>query len=102
MQPNLSAGSSSSQPFPPRAPGSLHTPSTSFSDAVHTPDDKQAKEYEVAKSRLTDAKFNMRDYADPLAPGREVSQSHHHPKSVNAETEQRLLAIVAQVKDKHS
>ncbi|KAI0140847.1 hypothetical protein GGR57DRAFT_509306 [Xylariaceae sp. FL1272] len=101
MQHDVSAGSSSSQQLPSRASGSLHTPSTSFSDALHTSDDKHAKEYEVAKSRLADAKFNMRDYADPLAPGREAPQSHFYP-SVTAETEEQLLVIVAQLKDRRS
>ncbi|KAI0427280.1 hypothetical protein F5Y09DRAFT_36562 [Xylaria sp. FL1042] len=59
----------SSQQFAQRLPGALHTPTQSFSEshpALQTPDsqgidwaDKQAKEHESAKSRLSDPKFNI-------------------------------------------
>lgn len=55
-----------SQQSVPRGPGSLYTPSQSFSEPVQSLDsssmeweDKQAKEHEVAKSRLSDSKFNI-------------------------------------------
>ncbi|KAI1166490.1 hypothetical protein F5B18DRAFT_605943 [Nemania serpens] len=93
-----------SQQSVPRGPGSLYTPSQSFSEPVQVPDsssmdwaDKQAKEHEVAKSRLSDHKFNIRDYADPLLP-RQHSPSHYYPRGVTVETEKRLLDLISKIK----
>ncbi|KAI3331938.1 hypothetical protein HD806DRAFT_478833 [Xylariaceae sp. AK1471] len=96
----------SSQQFAPRLSGPLHTPTQSFSEApIQTPDsqggmdwaDKQAKEHDAAKSRLSDHKFNIRDYADPLLP-RQHPPSHYYPRGVTAETEKRLLDVIAKIK----
>ncbi|KAI1400318.1 hypothetical protein F4819DRAFT_461945 [Hypoxylon fuscum] len=100
---------SSSRPLTSRMPGQLHTPTHSFSEAAFTPDsaseirpvtwnDKRSKEdFDLARARLADQKFNMRDYEDPLLP-RQYPQSHYYPKGVTAEIEARLLAIIAQAK----
>ncbi|KAI0913179.1 hypothetical protein F4824DRAFT_105395 [Ustulina deusta] len=94
----------SSQQFAPRLPGSLHTPTQSFSETIPTPDsqgmdwaDKQAKEHESAKGRLSDSKFNIRDYADPLLP-RQHPPSYYYPRGVTAETEKQLLDLIAKIK----
>ncbi|KAI0969961.1 hypothetical protein F4678DRAFT_437163 [Xylaria arbuscula] len=97
----------SSQQFAPRLPGSLHTPTQSFSDTaqtLQTPDsqgadwaDKQAKEHESAKSRLSDPKFSIRDYADPLLP-RQQPSSHYYPRGVTPEVEKQLLDLIANIK----
>ncbi|KAI0125564.1 hypothetical protein BJ170DRAFT_437855 [Xylariales sp. AK1849] len=89
-----------------RVPGQLHTPTQSFSDppANATPvksnmhDSRQFKEdYDNARSRLTDQKFDMRDYPDPLLP-RDTPSEKYKPKSLTAETEKRLLDLVDMVK----
>ncbi|CAJ2512957.1 Uu.00g010760.m01.CDS01 [Anthostomella pinea] len=95
--------------------GPLHTPSQSFSEAAQTGtpdsmaaggskaggagwnDKKYREEYDIAKSRLLDQKFNIRDYEDPLLP-REHPQSSYYPKGVTADLEARLLDVVARVK----
>ncbi|KAI1133556.1 hypothetical protein F5Y10DRAFT_228044 [Nemania abortiva] len=91
-----------SQQYAPRVQGSLYTPNQSFSESAQTPDskvmdwaDKQAKEHEVAKSRLSDHTFNIKDYADPLLPR---TASHYYPKGVTAEMEKNLLDLVAKIK----
>ncbi|KAI1328304.1 hypothetical protein F5Y16DRAFT_369360 [Xylariaceae sp. FL0255] len=85
----------------------VHTPTQSFSDALQTPDsrgidwaDKQAKDVELAKARLVDPKFNIRDYPDPLLPRQQQAPSHYLPKTSTPETEARLLEIIAQIKRK--
>ncbi|KAI0004670.1 hypothetical protein F4779DRAFT_70500 [Xylariaceae sp. FL0662B] len=90
-------------------PGQLHTPNQSFSEATQTPDstkagqlagwmDKKLKEEtDMAKSRLSDQKFNMSDYADPLLP-RQHPQSKYYPKGATAETEAHLQAVITAVK----
>ncbi|XXG98804.1 hypothetical protein Hte_005134 [Hypoxylon texense] len=100
---------SSSRPLTSRVPGQLHTPTHSFSEAAFTPDstsegkaiawnDKRSKdELDLARARLSDQRFNMRDYEDPLLP-RQFPPSHYYPKGVTAEIEARLLGIIAQVK----
>ncbi|KAI8951000.1 hypothetical protein F4801DRAFT_546872 [Xylaria longipes] len=93
----------SSQQFAQRGPGLLYTPTRSFGEAVQISDaqgieaDKQAQEHEVAKSRLSDHKFNIRDYADPLLP-RQQPPSHPNPRSVTAETEKHLLELISRLK----
>ncbi|KAJ8127008.1 hypothetical protein O1611_g6628 [Lasiodiplodia mahajangana] len=94
----------SSQQFAPRIQGSLYTPNQSFSETIQTPDsqvmdraEKQAKEHEVAKSRLSDHTFNIREYPDPLLP-RQQPASHYYPKGVTAETEKHLLDLIAKLK----
>ncbi|KAI2783441.1 hypothetical protein F4815DRAFT_442311 [Daldinia loculata] len=98
---------SSSRPLTSRVPGQLHTPTHSFSDAAFTPDssevrvgnwnDKRSREdLDLARARLADQKFNMRDYEDPLLP-RQHPQSHYYPKGVTAETEAQLLKLVAEL-----
>ncbi|KAI1430110.1 hypothetical protein F5Y12DRAFT_709120 [Xylaria sp. FL1777] len=94
----------SSQQFAARLPGALHTPTHSFSEAIQTPSsqgvdwaDKQAKEHESAKSRLSDSKFNIRDYADPLLP-RQHPPSHYYPRGVTTEMEKQLLDLIANIK----
>ncbi|KAI1276697.1 hypothetical protein F5Y07DRAFT_365721 [Xylaria sp. FL0933] len=97
----------SSQQYAPRLPGNLHTPTQSFSEAhpaLQTPDshgadwaDKQAKEHDSAKSRLSDPKFNIRDYADPLLP-RQQTPSYYYPRGVTAEMETQLLDLIAKLK----
>ncbi|KAI1119672.1 hypothetical protein F5Y14DRAFT_396129 [Nemania sp. NC0429] len=96
-----------SQQSVPRGPGSLYTPSQSFSETGQALDsssldrtDKQTKEHEVAKSRLSDPKFNMRDYADPLLP-RQHSPSQYYPRGVTAETEKRLLDLISKIQTGH-
>ncbi|KAI0172106.1 hypothetical protein GGR52DRAFT_549042 [Hypoxylon sp. FL1284] len=100
---------SSSRPLASRMPGQLHTPTQSFSEAAFTPDstsegkaiawnDKRSKDdFDTAKARLSDQRFSMKDYEDPLLP-RQFPQSHYYPKGVTAETEARLLAIIAKAK----
>ncbi|KAH9904201.1 hypothetical protein F4778DRAFT_734374 [Xylariomycetidae sp. FL2044] len=101
------AGDSVSQ-FPHRLSDTLHTPSQSFSGAAQTPesnaeaslawaDKKFREEYDVAKSRLSDQKFEIADYDDPLLP-RTRPQSAHYPKGISAELEKHLLDVVANVR----
>ncbi|KAI1807269.1 hypothetical protein F4811DRAFT_506290 [Daldinia bambusicola] len=98
---------SSSRPLTSRVPGQLHTPTHSFSEAAFTPDssdvrggtwnDKRSREeLDLARARLADQKFNMRDYEDPLLP-RQHPQSHYYPKGVTAEMEAELLKLVAEL-----
>ncbi|KAI0489637.1 hypothetical protein F4859DRAFT_461691 [Xylaria cf. heliscus] len=94
----------SSQQFAPRGPGLLYTPTQSFNETTQTADaqglewaDKLAKEHEAAKSRLSDHKFNIRDYADPLLP-RQQPGSHYYPRGVTAEMEMRLLDLISRIK----
>ncbi|KAK7932114.1 hypothetical protein PG985_002826 [Apiospora marii] len=95
----------------PRLPGQLHTPTQSFSESgtgaggVATPDlsgaqriaafnDKKFKEeYDFTKSRLSDQKFDIREYPDPLLP-RNPQQEPIFPKGVTSEMEQHLLELV--------
>ncbi|KAI1209430.1 uncharacterized protein F4807DRAFT_426679 [Annulohypoxylon truncatum] len=98
---------SSSRPLAARVPGQLHTPTHSFSDAAFTPDsidgrtvawNKNSKEdLSSLQAKLTDQKFNIRDYEDPLLP-RQHPPSHYYPNGVTAETEARLLKVIAKVK----
>ncbi|KAI0543101.1 hypothetical protein GGR58DRAFT_9317 [Xylaria digitata] len=96
---------SSSQQWGTRLPGFQYTPNQSFSETIQTGTDpqvtdwadKQAKEHEFAKSRLSDHKFNIRDYADPLLP-RQHPPSHYYPKGVTAETEKQLLDLIEKIK----
>ncbi|KAI0871283.1 hypothetical protein GGS24DRAFT_472085 [Hypoxylon argillaceum] len=90
--------------FASRIPGPIYTPSQSFNEAIQTPDsqgmdwaDKQAKDVEVAKSRLSDQKFNIRDYADPLLP-RQQPPSYYYPRGVTAEMEKHLLDLISKIK----
>ncbi|KAI4596194.1 hypothetical protein KJ359_005701 [Pestalotiopsis sp. 9143b] len=90
-----------------RAPG-LHTPTQSFSgspadtltpgvafDPMARTDKKKLKEeVDGAKQRLTDVKFNMRDYPDPLLP-RDVPPERHIPQGFTANDEKALLDLVA-------
>ncbi|KAI1107594.1 hypothetical protein F4804DRAFT_296498 [Jackrogersella minutella] len=103
---------SSSRPLAARVPGQLHTPTHSFSEGAFTPDsidgkpvtwnDKRSRdEFDLARSRLSDQKFNIRDYDDPLLP-RQFPQSHYYPKGVTAETEARLLKLIADAKGSSS
>ncbi|KAI1436287.1 hypothetical protein GGR50DRAFT_651537 [Xylaria sp. CBS 124048] len=96
----------SSMPFGSRLPGSLHTPSQSFSELLQTPNaqalqidwaERQVKEHESIKSRLSDLKFNIREYADPLLP-RQYPRSHYYPRGVTAEMEKHLLDVIANIK----
>ncbi|KAI0889409.1 uncharacterized protein GGS22DRAFT_153820 [Annulohypoxylon maeteangense] len=98
---------SSSHPLAARVPGQLHTPTHSFSDAAFTPDsldgrniswDKKSKDdFELARARLSDQKFNIKQYDDPLLP-RQHPPSHFYPNGVTAETEARLLKVIAKAK----
>ncbi|KAK6200830.1 hypothetical protein LQW54_009494 [Pestalotiopsis sp. IQ-011] len=90
-----------------RAPG-LHTPTQSFSgspadtltpsvafDPMARTDKKKLKEeVDGAKQRLTDVKFNMRDYPDPLLP-RDVPRERHIPQGFTTNDEKALLDLVA-------
>lgn len=90
-----------------RAPG-LHTPTQSFSgspadtltpsaafDPMARTDKKKLKEeVDGAKQRLTDVKFNMRDYPDPLLP-RDVPPERHIPQGFTANDEKALLDLIA-------
>ncbi|KAF3061104.1 hypothetical protein GL218_03809 [Daldinia childiae] len=98
---------SSSRPLTSRVPGQLHTPTHSFSDAAFTPDssevrvgtwnDKRSREdLDLARTRLADQKFNMRDFEDPLLP-RQHPQSHYYPKGVTEETEAKLLKLIVEL-----
>ncbi|KAI1819575.1 hypothetical protein F4861DRAFT_526528 [Xylaria intraflava] len=98
----------SSQQFVPQLPASLHTPTQSFSETLQTPSsqgvewaDRQAKEHEFLKSRLTDHKFNIRDYPDPLLP-RQEPPSQYYPQGVTAVMEKHLLEVVSKIKAKSS
>ncbi|KAI8962280.1 hypothetical protein F5Y11DRAFT_323425 [Daldinia sp. FL1419] len=97
---------SSSRPLASRVPGQLHTPTHSFSEAALTPDSSEAKssnwndkrsreELDLARAKLADQKFNMRDYDDPLLP-RQHRQAHYYPKGVTAGTEANLLKLIAE------
>ncbi|KAI1415586.1 hypothetical protein F5Y13DRAFT_146304 [Hypoxylon sp. FL1857] len=99
---------SSSRPLAARVPGQLHTPTHSFSEAAFTPesvdgkpvawnDKRSREEFDLARARLADQKFNIRDYEDPLLP-RKHPQSHYYPKGVTAEMEARLLELIAEAK----
>ncbi|KAI0899466.1 hypothetical protein F4806DRAFT_452787 [Annulohypoxylon nitens] len=100
---------SSSRPLAARVPGQLHTPTHSFSDAApaFTPDSVDGKniawnknfkeDLDSMRTRLTDQKFNIKDYEDPLLP-RQHPPSHYYPNGVTAETEARLLSVIAKVK----
>ncbi|KXJ91748.1 hypothetical protein Micbo1qcDRAFT_161759 [Microdochium bolleyi] len=91
----------------PRMPG-LHTPSHSFSEApIQTPDStaagkgsaqerREREAFEFAK-RLTDQKFTITSYPDPLLP-RKATQEQHFPKGVTTEMEAYLQAVAARVK----
>ncbi|KAI1369526.1 hypothetical protein F5Y08DRAFT_292230 [Xylaria arbuscula] len=92
----------------PMPSGSLHTPNQSFSAAaIQTPDSQGAdwtdstqpkdKDLESIRGRLSDSKFNIRDYADPLLP-RQHSSSHYTPRGVTAELEKHLLEVIAKIK----
>ncbi|KAH8161993.1 hypothetical protein CIB48_g6248 [Xylaria polymorpha] len=92
--------------FHPARPGPQFTPTRSFNETVQTTDaqgldwaDKQAKEHEAAKSRLSDHKFNIRDYADPLLPRQQPPPPHYYPRGVTAEMENRLLDLVSTIKE---
>ncbi|KAI1386858.1 uncharacterized protein F4822DRAFT_411432 [Hypoxylon trugodes] len=101
----------SSRPLAARASAQVHTPtqSQSFSGNAFTPDsiegktihwnDKRSREeFELARAKLSDQMFNIRDYEDPLLP-RQIPPSQYYPKGVTAETETRLLKLIADVKD---
>jgi hypothetical protein len=71
----MQQAANSSQQFAPRLSGPLHTPTQSFSEApIQTPDsqggmdwaDKQAKEHDAAKSRLSDFRFNISEFLNIL------------------------------------
>ncbi|KAK7943450.1 uncharacterized protein PG986_012563 [Apiospora aurea] len=102
----------------PRLPAQLHTPTQSFSESpgtgaggVATPDmsgaarvaafnDKKFKEeYEYNKSRLSDQKFDIRDYPDPLLP-RNPQQEPFLPRGVTPELEQHLIQLVQDTKQR--
>ncbi|KAK8070130.1 hypothetical protein PG994_006746 [Apiospora phragmitis] len=101
----------------PRLPGQLHTPTQSFSESgtgaggAATPDlagaarvaafnDKKFKEeYEYTKSKLSDQKFDIRDYPDPLLP-RNPQQETFLPKGVTTEIEQHLIELVQDIKQR--
>ncbi|OTB02509.1 hypothetical protein M426DRAFT_322601 [Hypoxylon sp. CI-4A] len=104
--------SSSSRPLAARVPGQLHTPTHSFSEAAFTPDSVEGKqtawndkrsreELDTARAKLADQKFNIRDYEDPLLP-RQHAPSYYYPKGVTAETEARLLKVIAEAKGSSS
>ncbi|KAI1504649.1 hypothetical protein F5X99DRAFT_371643 [Biscogniauxia marginata] len=100
---------------------SLHTPTQSFSGggqaldpivaaassdptaaaggktAANWNDKKFREEYDLARAKLADQKFNMRDHEDPLLP-RQHPQSKYYPKGVTAETEAHLQAVIAKVR----
>ncbi|KAH8676180.1 hypothetical protein BX600DRAFT_196371 [Xylariales sp. PMI_506] len=93
-----------------RVPGQLHTPTQSFSEspAAGTPEqilaktltinDKKFKEdYDNAKARLSDQKFDIREYPDPLLP-RDPASENYLPKGLTPETENYLLEVVARIK----
>ncbi|KAI1074025.1 hypothetical protein F5B20DRAFT_564977 [Whalleya microplaca] len=107
MHNNSSSGPS--RPLASNLPGQLHTPNQSFSESAQTPDSTKAgqmagwmdkkfrEETDVAKARLSDQKFNMSDYADPLLP-RQHPQSKYYPRGVTAETEAHLQKVIAAAK----
>lgn len=55
-------------------------------------------EYEMAKARLSDLKFNIGEYPDPLLP----RQPHRkqYPPGVTAETERQLQALIATIRER--
>ncbi|KAH8204834.1 hypothetical protein TruAng_001023 [Truncatella angustata] len=62
--------------------------------------DKMPKFKEEAdhfKQRLSDQRFNMRDYPDPLLP-RDIARERHVPQGYTAEKEKHLLDAIARVK----
>ncbi|KAI0598258.1 hypothetical protein F4775DRAFT_556022 [Biscogniauxia sp. FL1348] len=60
-------------------------------------DKKFREEYDLARAKLSDQKFNMRDYEDPLLP-RQHPQSKYYPNGVTAELEAHLQAVIANAK----
>ncbi|KAI5921632.1 hypothetical protein F4810DRAFT_677060 [Camillea tinctor] len=97
----------------------LHTPTQSFSEggqvldsiagsaaagaaaaavgskaAASWNDKKLKEEYDLARAKLSDQKFNMKDFADPLLP----RQPKLYPRGVTAEWEAHLQAIIANAK----
>ncbi|KAI1631466.1 hypothetical protein F4809DRAFT_165374 [Biscogniauxia mediterranea] len=96
----------------------LHTPTQSFSEGgqaldpiagsaagaasgskatANWSDKKFREEYDLARARLSDQKFNMKDYEDPLLP-RQHPQSKYYPNGVTAELEAHLQAVIANAK----
>ncbi|KAK3382896.1 hypothetical protein B0T24DRAFT_672834 [Lasiosphaeria ovina] len=53
-------------------------------------------EYEMAKMRLSDQKFNIAEYPDPLLPRRVLPRQY--PLGVTAETERRLQELIADIR----
>ncbi|KAH7039706.1 uncharacterized protein B0I36DRAFT_357103 [Microdochium trichocladiopsis] len=92
----------------PRMPAQLHTPTHSFSEApIQTPDStaagkasaqerREREQFEFTK-RLTDQKFNIALYPDPLLP-RQLTQEQHFPAGVTTEMEAYLQNVAARVK----
>ncbi|KAI2472095.1 hypothetical protein F4781DRAFT_384367 [Annulohypoxylon bovei var. microspora] len=104
--------SSSSRPLAARVPWQLHTPTHSFSDAAFTPDSIDGRtvvwnnkisidEFDLARAKLADQKFNIKDYEDPLLP-RQYPPPHFFPNGVTGETEARLLKVIAKAKGSSS
>lgn len=95
-----------------RMAGQMHTPTQSFNDSIletnlETPafklpptNEKKLKEdIEHTKARLTDQRFNINDYPDPLLP-RTSPREKFFPNDTTAETEQHLLEVAAAAKAK--
>ncbi|OIW35298.1 hypothetical protein CONLIGDRAFT_627353 [Coniochaeta ligniaria NRRL 30616] len=60
---------------------------------------KFREEYEIARSRLSDQKFDITQYADPLMPRRQSStQSPATSQTFSPETEKRLQGLIAKIK----
>ncbi|KAK1768360.1 hypothetical protein QBC33DRAFT_534714 [Phialemonium atrogriseum] len=55
---------------------------------------KLREEIELAKTRLSDQKFRITDYPDPLLPRKGISPKKY-PAGVTAEIEERLMAVIA-------
>ncbi|KAK0734383.1 hypothetical protein B0T26DRAFT_746300 [Lasiosphaeria miniovina] len=53
-------------------------------------------EYEMAKTRLSDQKFNIAEYPDPLLPRRVLPRQY--PLGVTAETERQLQELIANIR----
>ncbi|KAH8910744.1 hypothetical protein BR93DRAFT_923460 [Coniochaeta sp. PMI_546] len=60
---------------------------------------KFREEYDTARSRLTDQKFDITQYADPLIPQRSsAAQNPVTPQKFSPETEKRLQSLITKIK----
>ncbi|KAF3010457.1 hypothetical protein E8E14_003695 [Neopestalotiopsis sp. 37M] len=73
------------------------TPGPAFNPVTINDKKKLKEEADIAKQRLSDLKFNIRDYPDPLLP-REVPRERHMPQGLTEQDEKHLLEVIAKYK----